>query len=174
VKKSWLLLAGAAVGLTSCVISGNVEVFSAFNLKAPKVACTVTGTPPNDKRELNLSFNYAGTLRGVKLTFTPNGKPSVVANIADLSAPPAGLRIDTLTAGEARLFIDLSQLTTAPVTPTSLETQDVPKPIEQRIYPMDIDAEAIGKTADAKIKLNSLTNVNVENCYAPDPIPAGN
>jgi hypothetical protein len=173
VKKSWLLLVGAAVGLSSCVVTGNVEVFSAFNLRTPKAACIVTGIAPNDKRELNLAFNYTGTLRGVKLTFKPNAQPTVIAAIDDLSNPPAGLRIDTLTAGEAKLFIDLNQIATVPAA-SSMSPMAVPKPDVQPIRPMDIDAEAVGKTADARLKLNSLTNVNVENCYAPDPAPVAN
>jgi hypothetical protein len=168
VKKSWILLAGAALGLSSCVVTGNVEVFSAFNLNAAKIACVASAN--SSVKELNLTFNYTGTLRGLNMTFTPYQKPAQTVTVSDIdAAPPAGFRIVTSTAGTAKLFLDLQQLnpTPAPV----LSTQAIVQPNPQTIYPMDIQIEALGKTADAKIKLNNLTNVDVADCYPPKPVP---
>jgi hypothetical protein len=167
-NKSWLLLAGVAAGLTSCVVSGNVEVFSAFNLNAAKVACVASSNP--SVKELNLTFNYTGTLRGLNMTFTPYQKPAQTVTISDIdAAPPAGFRIVTSTAGTAKLFLDLQQLNPTPVPAVS--AQAIVQPNPQTIYPMDIQIEALGKTADAKIKLNNLTNVDVADCYPPKAIP---
>jgi hypothetical protein len=129
--------------------------FSAFNLTTPKEPCTLTGSA----RELNLSFNYTGTLKGVSLLFTPNGKSPVAVNIADLSAPPPGLRVNTLTAGEARLFVNLATLEP---TPTALA---IPQPNPRQIYPMDIELQAIGSNGERPGVLK-LPNVDVANCYA--------
>ena len=163
-KKSWILLAGAAVGLSSCVVTGNVEIFSAFNLRAPKVACTFNTT--TNSKELNLAFTYAGTLRGVNLTFASKDAPTQKASITDLANPPVGLRIDTLTAGDAKLYINLEKIAASPVTPLG-----IPRPQPVTSYPMDVQVEAIGNAAAAKITLSPLTNVDVKNCYPPDPTP---
>lgn len=158
-KKSWILLAGAAIGLSSCV--ANIEIFSAFNLRAPKVACTLNAV--TGAKELNLAFTYAGTLRGVNLTFASVGSPTQKASITDLSNPPIGLRIDTLTAGDAKLYIDLEKIAASPVTPMG-----IPKPKPVTSYPMDVQVEAIGSTTAAKITLSPLTNIDVRDCYPPE------
>ena len=156
-KKSWILLAGAALGLSSCAV--NVDIFSAFNLRAPKVACTLNTT--TNAKELNLAFTYAGTLRGVNLTFSSKDVPTQKASITDLANPPIGLRIDTLTAGDAKLYVDLEKITASPVA-----TQGIDKPKPVTSYPMDVQVEAIGNAA-AKITLVPLTNIDVEKCYPP-------
>lgn len=153
VKK--LILGLLGVGLLGAC-SQIVGTFSAFNLTVPKEACTVA----NNVRELNLSFNYTGTLKGVSLLFTPNGKTAVTVNVPDLSSPPAGLRVNTLTAGEAKLFIDLNTLNP---TPTALA---IPQPNPRQIYPMDIELQAIGSNNERPGPLK-LPNVDVANCYAP-------
>lgn len=153
-KKPLFGLVGLGI-LAAC--SQIVGGFSAFNLSAPKQACVLNTS--SSVTELNLSFNYTGTLKGLKLTFTPNGKTGVVANIADLGTPPAGLRVNTLTAGEAKMFIDLNTLATA-----AASTQAVPKPDSQVIYPMDIKLEAIGSGGEKPGALN-LLNVDVAKCY---------
>lgn len=150
-----LMLGLLSVGLLGAC-SQIIGTFSAFNLTVPKEACTVTG----NVRELNLSFNYTGTLKGAGLLFTPNGKSPVAVNITDLSAPPTGLRVNTLTAGEAKLFIDLGTLNP---TPTALA---IPQPNPRQIYPMDIELQAIGSNNERPGVLK-LPNVDVANCYAP-------
>lgn len=147
------LLAVGLLGACSQIVGG----FSAFNLTVPKEPCT----PSGGVRELNLSFNYTGTLKGVNLTFTPNGKSPVAVNIPDLSAPPTGLRVNTLTAGEARLFINLATL-----EPSGTSAQAIPQPSPRLIYPMDIDLQAIGSNGERPGVLK-LTSVDVANCYAP-------
>ena len=156
-KKSWILLAGAALGLSSCV--ANIEIFSAFNLRAPKAACTLNTT--TGAKELNLAFTYAGTLRGVNLTFSSEGSATQKVSITDLANPPVGLRIDTLTAGDAKLYVDLEKIAASPVTPSGVTK---PKPVTS--FPMDVQVEAIGNAA-AKITLAPLTNIDVEKCYPP-------
>ncbi|WP_337871259.1 hypothetical protein [Meiothermus sp.] len=146
------LLGATLLGACSQIVG----TFSAFNLTVPKEACTVT----NNVRELNLSFNYTGTLKGVSLVFTPNGKSAVTVSVPDLSNPPAGLRVNTLTAGEAKLFIDLNTLSP---TPTALA---IPQPNPRQIYPMDIELQAIGSNNERPGPLK-LPNVDVANCYAP-------
>lgn len=160
-KKSWILLVGAALGLSSCV--ANVEIFSAFNLRAPKVACTLNTT--TNAKELNLAFTYAGTLRGVNLTFASQGSSTQKVLITDLANPPIGLRIDTLTAGDAKLYVDLEKISASSVTPAG-----IPRPQPVTSYPMDVQVEAIGN-ASAKIALSPLTNVDVKFCYPIDPAP---
>ncbi len=150
-----LMLGWLGAGLLGAC-SQIVGTFSAFNLTVPKEACTVTG----NVRELNLSFNYTGTLKGVSLLFTPNGKPPASVSIPDLSAPPAGLRVNTLTAGAAKLFIDLGTLSP---TATALA---IPQPNPRQIYPMDIELQAIGSNNERPGVLK-LPNVDVANCYAP-------
>ncbi|WP_297859176.1 hypothetical protein [Meiothermus sp.] len=147
------LLGVGLLGACSQIVGG----FSAFNLTTPKEPCTLTGSV----RELNLSFNYTGTLKGVNLLFTPNGKSSVAVNIADLSAPPTGLRVNTLTAGEARLFINLATL-----EPSAASSQAIPQPNPRQIYPMDIELQAIGSNGERPGVLK-LPNVDVANCYVP-------
>lgn len=147
------LLAVGLLGACSQIVGG----FSAFNLTAPKEPCTLSG----GVRELNLSFNYTGTLKGVNLTFTPNGKSPVAVNIPDLSAPPTGLRVNTLTAGEARLFINLATL-----EPSGTSAQAIPQPNPRQIYPMDIELQAIGGNNERPAPLR-LIGVDVANCYAP-------
>jgi hypothetical protein len=163
VKKSWILLAGAALGLSSCVVTGNVEVFSAFSPRAAAVACTSNGSV----RELNLGFTYTGTLKGLNFAFTPNQKPPVYVSIPDLSSPPAGFRIDTFTAGDAKLYVNLEQIATT----NSATPQAVPQPDPKTSYPMTIEIEALGKTTDAKIKMSPIKNVDVADCYPPKPVP---
>ena len=151
----------------------NVEVFSAFNLNAAKIACVAQSG--SGVKELNLTFNYTGTLRGLNMTFVPYRNPpqsaqQINVNIADIdAAPPAGFRIVTSTAGTAKLFIDLNQI--MPTSSPIASTQAIPKPDPQTLYPMDIQIEALGKTGDAKIKLNNLTNVDVSDCYPPKTVP---
>ena len=161
-KKSWILLASAAIGLSSCAV--NVDIFSAFSLRAPKAACTFNTT--TNAKELNLAFTYAGTLRGVNLTFSSKDAPTQRASITDLANPPVGLRIDTLTAGDAKLYVDLEKIAASPVTPSG-----VPQPQPVLSYPMDVQVEAIGNAA-AKITLAPLTNIDVKDCYPPKPAPA--
>jgi hypothetical protein len=156
-NKAWLLLVGAAMGLSSCVVTGNVEVFSAFNLRASKTPCVQTG----NVRELNLAFTYTGELRGVNMTFTPNGKPAQTVNISNLRSPPVGFRIDTLTAGDAKLYVNLEQ-----INPT---TTGITQPDPVTLRPMDIAVDAFGTSQNAKISLAPLSNVDVSACYAPTP-----
>ena len=166
--KSWFLLGGVALGLSSCVMTGNSEVFSASNLNTAKNPCIAP--KGSSVTELNLSFNYTGTLKGVNMTFTPYQKPAQNVNVADITALwPAGFRIATNTAGTAQLFLDLNQL--SPTLAPTTSPQAITKPNPQTLFPMDIQLEAIGKTNDAKIKLNVLTNVDVSECYPPSQPP---
>jgi hypothetical protein len=165
-NKSWLLLAGVAVGLSSCV--ANVDVFSAVNLRVGKPACKVSAT---GKRELNLLFTYAGTLplRGVKMTFTPNGNPPSTVTISDVKAPPAGFTIDTFTANTANILVDLNQIV-PDAAMTSVAPLAITPPKEQVSLPMDIQVEAV-TTGSASIKLEGLSKVDVSECYPPKPVP---
>lgn len=163
-KKSWILLAGAAIGLSSCGVS--VDVFGAVSLNAAKNPCIAPSG--SSVKELNLAFNYTGTLKGVNIVFTPYQKPAQTVNVADITAPlPAGFRIATNTAGVAQLFLDLNQLSPTPAPAAS--TQAITKPNPQTLFPMDIQVEAVGKSSDIKITLKSLTNVDVSDCYPPVP-----
>lgn len=162
-KKSWILLAGAALGFSSCVFTGNVEVFSAFNLRVGKPTCVVTTS--TGKRQLNVLFSYAGALKGVKMTFTPNQKPSATVTISDVKSPPAGFEIDTFTSNTANILVDLNTINPDPM-PMAIQP-----PAEKVSLPMDIQLEAITTGANA-IKLEGLSKVDVSECYPPKPVPA--
>jgi hypothetical protein len=165
VKKSWLLLAGAAVGLTSCVVSGNVKVFTAFNLQTPKEACLVTVSPA--KRELQLSFNYSGPLKSLTFYFRPNGatQDTVVA-VPNLEAEPEGFDINTLESNIAKLKINLEQM-----QPTPPATTAIPEPAPKTSLPMDVKVDVFPEGSDSKLTLE-LLNIDVANCYTPKPLPA--
>ncbi len=100
------------------------------------------------------------------MTFTPNGKPPQSVNIPNLRQPPTGFRIDTLNSNEARLFINLEQ-----ITPTSPTPMGIEPPVTKTLYPMTIDLEAIGTSTNAKIKLSPLQNVDVGGCYSTTAQP---
>ena len=137
-KKSWILLAGAALGLSSCVVTGNVDIFSAFNLNTAKNPCIAPIS--SSVKELNLMFNYTGELRGINITFTPYQKSSQTVNVTDITAAsPAGFRVVTNVAGTAKLFLDLNQLSPTPAPAASV--QAITKPNPQELLPMDIQVE---------------------------------
>jgi hypothetical protein len=170
VKKSWLLLVGAAVGLTSCVVSGNVKVFTAFNLQTPKEACLVTIVPSApSKRELQLSFNYSGPLKALTFSFRPNGatQDTVVA-VPNLESEPVGFDINTLESNIAKLKVNLEQ-----IQPTPPATAAIPEPAPKTSLPMDVKVDVFPDGSDSKITLE-LLNIDVANCYTPKPVPVAN
>lgn len=157
-KKLLLGLMGIGLlGACSQIVNG----FSAFNLAAPKEACVVNAQ--TSAKELNLSFNYTGTVKGLKLTFSPFSNPPlvnppVVVDVPNLESLPAGFRINTLTSNEVKIYLDLNTL-----TPTA-SAQAITKPSVKELYPMDIKLEATGSNGEKPGALN-LYGVDVAKCY---------
>lgn len=149
-----MLLALAGVGLLAAC-GGLSSGFKAFNLATPKEACVLNSS--KGIYEMNLSFNFLGTLKGAKFTFTPNNKTPVVANITDLANPPTGLRVDTLTAGEAKLYVDLNTLE------PNVATQAIPKPDVKQVFPMDVTVDATG--SDGHTDTLTVRGIDVAKCY---------
>ena len=147
-------LAAAGLGMLAACGIGERLGFSANNLQSAKPACVLNTT--TQRQELNLRFDYTGTLSRLSLTFTPNGKPAVTVNIPNLDNPPAGFRLDTRTATVARVYVDLGLIE------PSANAQAIPQPNPRTLFPMDVSLKAGDGSTERTL---DLTNVDVAACY---------
>ncbi len=144
--KRIVLLASTAALISACDLVGGLRI---INLSTP--TCDAT-------KQLKLSFNYTGQIDAMKLSFTPNGKPSQTVDIPDVTAANTNPKIMLNQSATVSVSMDLNTVATQ-----AISSQAIAQPNPKQLYPMDIHVEARNKNGQIS-SLDALA-VDVAGCY---------
>jgi hypothetical protein len=155
-----------ALGLASCNLTGVNTGLTILNPTTDSPACKVVGSD----NILTLNFNYAGTIKKIKLSFsskkadnTSNPTQSIEFDVTS-ALKPTGVNWLLNSSNTVKLELNLETISPAnsSVTPMAI-TQ--PSPVTS--YPMDIKIEA--KDDKDNVSTPSALDVkglNVASCYS--------
>lgn len=160
--KKLLLISILGFGLASCNITGVVTGLTIVNPTTETPVCKTVGTD----QILPLSFNFAGTIKTVKLTFnskkadgSSNSTQTIEFDVTS-ALKPTGVNWLLNTSNTVKLELNLQTMT--PIT-----TLGVTQPSPVTSLPLDIKIEAKDDTGKVSLPTSlEVKALNVASCYS--------